>query len=97
MPPPTRANKAIDSAPNEKPVSTSTVLSISSPFIDAPSGTKYIFRIINKPPSPNTARPATPRPITEPPVNDTLNALLRLVRAAWVVRTLAFVATLIPI
>ena len=55
------------------------------------------FNIINKPPRPRTARPATPSPITEPPVKETFSALLRLVRAACAVRTLAFVATRIPI
>ena len=52
--------------------------------------------MINKPPKPNTAKPATPKPITEPPVKDTFNALAKLVRAAWVVRTFAKVATFIP-
>src|SRR6187397_3108140 len=97
IPPPTRANNAIDSAPNEKPVSTSIVISISGPLIGAPVGTKYILRTMNNPLNPNTARPATPRPITEPPVKETDNALLKLVRAACAVLTFAFVATLIPI
>ena len=78
----------MDSAPSEKPVNTSMVLSISSPFTSAPAGTKMALRIINKPPKPSTAKPATPKPITAPPVNDTFNALLRLVRAACAVRTL---------
>ncbi len=47
--------------------------------------------------NPNTAKPATPNPITVPPVNDTFNALERLVRAACVVLTLAAVAIRIPI
>ena len=51
---------------------------------------------MNTPPMPKTASPATPKPITEPPVNDTFRAFIRLVRAASVVRTLAFVAMFIP-
>ena len=86
----------MDSAPNEKPVSTSIVRNISSELIEA-SGAKTCFNTIYKPPNPNTARPATPTPITEPPVKDTFNALLKLVRAACAVRTLALVAAFIPI
>ena len=52
---------------------------------------------MNKRPKPNTAKPVTPRPITEPPVKETANALERLVLAACAVRTLALVATSIPI
>ncbi len=44
----------------------------------APVGTKYILRTINNPPNPNTARPATPSPITEPPVKETDNAFSNL-------------------
>ncbi len=51
---------------------------------------------MNKPPNPNTASPATPSPITEPPPNDTASALLRLVLAACAVRTFALVAMRIP-
>ena len=51
---------------------------------------------MNKPPSPITARLATPIPITEPPVKETFKALLRLVLAACVVRTFDFVAIFIP-
>ncbi len=43
------------------------------------------------------ARPATPSPITVPPVKETCKAFDRLVRAACVVLTLAFVAIFIPI
>ena len=50
-----------------------------------------------KPPRPSTAKPATPIPITEPPVKETESALLRLVRAACAVLTFAFVAMRIPI
>ncbi|CAI8309756.1 MAG: Uncharacterised protein [Flavobacteriia bacterium] len=46
---------------------------------------------------PRTASPATPKPITEPPVKETDKAFARLVRAACVVRTLALVAMFIPI
>ena len=46
--------------------------------------------------NPNTARPATPSPITVPPVKATFKALPKLVLAAWVVLTLAAVAILIP-
>ena len=53
--------------------------------------------MMNKLPNPKTAKPATPIPITLPPVNETDNALLKLVLAAWAVRTFALVATLIPI
>ena len=81
IPPPTRANNAIDSAPKEKPVKTSIVLTISSEFIGA-LGAKKCLSTIYKPPNPITASPATPTPITAPPVNDTFNALLKLVLAA---------------
>ncbi len=46
--------------------------------------------------SPSTPIPTTPIPITDPPVKATSRARPRLVRAAWVVRTLALVATRIP-
>ena len=52
--------------------------------------------MINSEPKPITAKPATPRPITVPPVKDTFNAFAKLVRAACVVRTLALVAIRIP-
>ena len=45
---------------------------------------------------PSTASPATPKPMTDPPVNETFSAFARLVRAACVVRTLALVAMFIP-
>ena len=45
---------------------------------------------------PNTAKPATPNPITVPPPNDTFKAFGKLVRAASVVRTLELVAIRIP-
>jgi hypothetical protein len=51
---------------------------------------------MNSEPSPSTASPATPIPITDPPANDTSSALERLVRAACAVRTLALVAMRMP-
>ena len=60
--------------------------------------TLNIFKkTMNKPPKPNMANPATPKPITVPPVNETFKACFKLVRAACVVRTFALVATFIPI
>ncbi len=53
--------------------------------------------MINKPPKPKTANPATPMPITAPPVKDTFKALAREVLAACAVRTFALVATFMPI
>src|SRR5204863_9997529 len=64
--------------------------------VDSTPGAHIFIRTINKPPNPRTARPATPRPITEPPEKETDNAFAKLVRAAWVVRTLAFVAAFMP-
>ncbi len=81
------------SAPKENPVNTSMVFNIPA---TSPSGEKYCFNTRNKPPSPNTAKPDTPKPITAPPVKDTFNALLKLVLAASAVRTFALVATFIP-
>ena len=69
----------MDSAPNEKPVSTSMVRNIPSSF---PSGAKNCFKIMYRPPKPKTANPETPNPITAPPVKDTFKALLKLVFAA---------------
>ena len=83
------------SAPKEKPVNTSMVLNISLELTNC--AVKYTLKIMNKLPKPNTAKPATPKPITAPPVKDTCNAFDKLVRAACAVRTLAFVATFIPI
>jgi hypothetical protein len=51
---------------------------------------------MKRPPSPSTASPATPIPITEPPANDTSSALGSEVRAACAVRTFALVAIFIP-
>jgi hypothetical protein len=47
--------------------------------------------------NPITAKPATPNPITVPPVKETCKALAKDVRAACVVLTFAFVAIRIPI
>ena len=63
----------------------------------AASGAKICFKIIKREPKPNTAKPATPIPITEPPVKDTFKACFKLVLAASAVRTLALVAIRIPI
>ena len=46
--------------------------------------------------TPNKPRPTTDRPITAPALNETLNALFRLWRAASVVRALALVVEVIP-
>ena len=54
------------------------------------------MKIKNKVPIPNTPRPTTPRPITLPPANAISKAFPRLTLAAFVVLTLAFVATCIP-
>ncbi len=51
---------------------------------------------MNSVPSPSTPSPTTERPITSPPEKATLRAAPKLVRAALVVRTLALVATLMP-
>ena len=45
---------------------------------------------------PNTAKPATPNPITVPPPNDTFKAFGKLVLAACVVLTFVLVAIFIP-
>ena len=47
--------------------------------------------------NPNTASPATPRPITVPPPKETFSACGNEVFAASAVRALASVATRIPI
>ena len=90
------------SAPNENPVNTSiasfTLSPLATPVVaQKTSGANTFNKTMNRPPKPSTARPATPSPITEPPPKDTASALLRLVRAACAVRTLALVAIRIPI
>ena len=92
MPPPTRAKRAIDEAPKEKPVI--TVITLLTFSADSTPNIWLYSR--NKAPNPSTPRPTTPRPITEPPAKATSSALPRLVRAALVVRTLALVATRMP-
>ena len=52
--------------------------------------------MMKNPVNPNTAKPATPRPITVPPPKETFNAWGNEVRAAWVVRTFVLVAIFIP-
>ena len=52
---------------------------------------------MKSPPRPNTPRPTTLRPMTEPPPKAIFSALASPVRAAFVVRLLALVATFIPI
>ena len=47
-------------------------------------------------PRPSNPRPTTLRPMTRPPEKATASAEASPVRAAWVVRTLALVATVIP-
>ena len=91
MPPPTLANKAIHSAPKEKPARVSKMISIfgASPALSS--------KKINIEDNPKTANPATPNPITVPPLNATFIALGKLVFAASAVLTFAFVAILIPI
>ena len=42
-------------------------------------------------------KPTTIRPMTAPLEKATLKALFKLLRAAWAVRALAFVATIMPI
>ena len=64
---------------------------VQAPFI------KNWKKMIKKAVKPNTAKPATPNPITVPPPKDTFNACGKLVRAACVVLTFVFVAIFIPI
>ena len=54
-------------------------------------------KIANKMPSPSKPSPTTPSPITDPPAKAIASPSPRLLRAAWVVRTLALVATRMPI
>ena len=92
MPPPTRANSAIELAPRENPDNTgSTVaLRISSvpPQIDTYTA--------NRTDMPSNPRPTTLMPITEPPVNATINAGFKPLRALLAVREFAIVATRMP-
>ena len=93
MPPPTRANRAIEEAPNENPLNTfsATWLSVIAEMPSTvPSKNKY------RPPSPTTPSPTTLMPMTDPPVKATLRAVFKLSRAAAAVRKLAAVATRMP-
>ena len=56
-----------------------------------------LLKTMNNVPMPRMAKPATPKPITVPPVKETAKAFFKEVRAACVVRTLALVAMLMPI
>ncbi len=47
-------------------------------------------------PRPKSPSPTTPMPMTDPPAKAILSPSPRLVRAPWVVRMLALVATRIP-
>ena len=55
-----------------------------------------MYNKTNIDPKPKTAKPATPIPITEPPVKDTFKAFANEVRAASAVRTFDLVAIRIP-
>src|SRR5712692_8888363 len=80
MPPPTRAKSAMDEAPMAKPLMM--------------TGSCQRRK---KRPRPRMPSAAMVRPITEPPKKATASALSRpRVRAAWAVRTLAFVAAFMP-
>ena len=92
MPPPTRAKRAIDEAPNEKPVMIVMTFPIDSASVP------IIFPKIKKSnPRPRRPSPTTPSPMTEPPAKAIFSPSPRLVRAPCVVRTFALVATRIPI
>ncbi len=94
MPPPTRANSAMDEAPSEKPdITDSRRDSWDSSPVPKP---KILVYSRNNATSPARPSPTTDIPITVPPEKATPRALGRPDLAAWVVRTLALVATLIP-
>ena len=61
------------------------------------SGAKICLITKYNEPKPKTAKPATPIPITEPPVKETFNAFARDVFAASAVLTFDLVAIFIPI
>ena len=87
----------MDSAPREKPANvSSTMVILTVPSVPQTPPIKYWKKMMKKAVSPNTANPATPKPITVPPPKDTLSAWGRLVRAACVVRTFVLVAIFIP-
>src|SRR5699024_683077 len=93
MPPPTRAKRAIEEAPKENPVTIANTLLTSAGF-PVPN---ILLKIRKSSPRPSTPKPTTPKPITEPPAKAMLRPSLRLLREACVVRTLALVATRMPI
>ena len=92
MPPPTRANSAIELAPIEKPVKIGrTVLTKAAD--SEPNILKYTnVRAVR----PSRPRPTTHMPMTEPPAKATASASGKPLRAAFVVRMLAAVATRMP-
>jgi len=69
---------------------------VITPTVRTTSPANWRWKRSMKVPSPRIPRPTTPRPITEPPAKAISSALPRLVRAAWVVRTFARVATRMP-
>ena len=89
IPPPTRANSAIEEAPIPK-VTIAAVI-FSSDSWNTRSRSAYHSEISRRP------SPTTVKPITEPAENATLRPLLRLCCAAHAVRSFALVAMLIPI
>ena len=88
IPPPTRANNAIDEAPIPN-VSIAAIIS-STPSLN-PN-----FKIINQTLMSRSPRPTTVSPITEPEENAIFNPLLRLSRAPFAVLVFAYVAIFIP-
>ncbi|CAI8362433.1 MAG: Uncharacterised protein [Flavobacterium sp. SCGC AAA160-P02] len=71
----------MDSAPKEKPAKVSKTMVISIVFVHVLS-IKNQKNIIKNAVKPNTAKPATPNPITVPPPKEIFNAFGKLVLAA---------------
>ena len=95
IPPPIRANSAIDEAPIANPA----MISVKCPNCASvmPAGLLRSSSRFSITPTPRSPSEATARPITEPPPNATRSAAAApWARAASVVRTLAFVAARIP-
>ena len=88
MPPPTRANNAIDEAPIPKVSIVDVIVAASS--LKPSFRIKYQMEISSNP------RPTTEKPITEPAENAMLSPLLRLLRHAFAVLAFALVAMYIP-
>ena len=88
MPPPTRANSAMDDAPSDIPS--------SDPTADGPRPSRPPYSQYRRA-MPRVPRATTVRPMTAPLENATRRAPARLVRAAAVVRTAAPVAVRMPI